>query len=219
MDPVWEKLHSSREWGKYPAEDLIRMVMRTFKSEIPSQLHVLELGFGGGANLAFFLNEGFQVYGVDGAPSAVENTQSRLIKLVKEGQTFKLLMKDFIDLPWPDHSFNIVVDHLAIYANRWAEIQKSFAECYRVLKPGGYLYSRSWAQGCDGYKSGEMLEPGTSQNPTEGPCTNMGTSHFFSQEEIVDLFSEYQAPNIRQSTMIDHSTQEQVVEWLVWAQK
>lgn len=117
MDSIWEKLHSSREWGKYPADDLIRVVMRTFKNKNSNQQSVLELGFGGGANLAFFVNEGFNVYGVEGSPSAVKITNSRLEGLVKADQHFELVAQNFMNLSWPDHSFDIVVDYCAIYAN------------------------------------------------------------------------------------------------------
>ncbi len=76
MDPIWEKIHSSREWGKYPADDLIRTVICTFKKSDADRLRVLGVGFVGGANLAFFVNEGFNAYGIEGVPSAVKNTNS-----------------------------------------------------------------------------------------------------------------------------------------------
>jgi len=219
MDPIWEKIHSSREWGKYPADDLIRTVMRTYKKSNTAELDVLEVGFGGGANLAFFVNEGFNVYGIDGAPSAVKNTLERLQGLVKPDQVFDLVSQNFADLPWPDHSFNIVVDHWAIYANSTSDIKAAFAECHRVLKPGGHLYSRSWAQGCTGFDTGTVMEPGTSNNPTKGPCKDMGTSHFFNQGEINEILAGYADRQIRLSTISDQSTGEQVIEWLCWARK
>jgi len=124
-----------------------------------------------------------------------------------------------VKLVWPDSSFDIVVDYWALYANPLTDIKKTFSECFRVLKPNGYMYSRSWAQRRAGYDTGEMLEPGTSINPTEGPCANMGTSQIFGKDENEDLFSDFSDRQIRLSPVVNQKTDKRVIEWLVWAQK
>ena len=136
MDPVWEKLHSSREWGKYPAEDLVRTVMRSFGSIDRSKLEVLEIGCGAGANLGFFLNEGFKVAGIDGSPSAIESAGKRLAAYSEKPD---LRVGNFVELPWESNSFDIVVDYFALYANRMDDIRKTLSEIQRVLRSGGKI--------------------------------------------------------------------------------
>lgn len=218
MDPVWEKLYSSREWGKYPAEDLIRTVMRTYKGRNLSEMRVLEVGCGAGANLSFFLQEGFRVCGIDGAPSAIAAAKKRFGRYCQNGM-LELGVHDFTKLPFDDQCFDIVVDYLAIYTNRWADIKSAHQECYRVLKESGHLYSRCWALGCRGCNTGNFVEPGTSENPTEGPCSEMGMSHFFSETEIREICSIYSSSAVRKIEITNLGGEPVELEWAMWAQK
>ena len=45
---IWDSIFSSKEWGRYPSEDLIRFIARNFyKAEKRSSIKILELGCGG----------------------------------------------------------------------------------------------------------------------------------------------------------------------------
>ena len=51
----WEKIHSSKDWGRYPNEYVVAFAMKTFsEGKDKSKVTVLDLGFGGGGNLKFF---------------------------------------------------------------------------------------------------------------------------------------------------------------------
>ena len=79
----WEKIHSDREWGKYPNEELIRFIGKYFfkiEFEKRNKIKILELGVGQGANVWFLVREGFDVYGVDISNSAIEKMKNRLKK-------------------------------------------------------------------------------------------------------------------------------------------
>lgn len=219
MDAVWETLHASREWGKYPSVDLVRTVMRGFQDRDKTSLRVLEIGCGAGANLFFFLREGFQVCGIDGAPSAVRKAGERLGGLKQPGQEFDLRVGDFQRLPWPAESFDLVVDYISICTNRMAEIRATLAECRRVLRPGGFMFSRAWSRGCLGDGTGNQIEPGTSDGPTAGPCENTGTSHFFSREELDELYAPFARRDLVQVTYDWKSREYRTIEWIVWAMK
>jgi ubiquinone/menaquinone biosynthesis C-methylase UbiE len=229
MDSVWEKLHSSQEWGKYPAEDIIRKVMRTYRQRSNREkTKVLELGCGAGANLSFFLSEGFQTFGVDGAPSAIKAAHERFEPLKNENQIFELTCSTFDKIDYPDEFFDLVVDYFAIYANSMSVIETTLANAFRLLKPGGRFYSRSWGTLCHGADTGEIFEIGTSKNPESGPCCNMGVSHFFSLEELQNLFSQWSEVEITRvfsesvsAFSSDRSESKpvggQIEEWVVWA--
>ena len=221
MDAVWEDLHSTRSWGKYPAEDLIRRVMRAHRDvETRQSTKVLELGCGAGANLSFFLQEGFQVVGIDGAPSAIEAAKERLKPFKSENQLLELETCYFEDIDYPDASFDLIVDYFAIYANRMSVIDDILESAKAMLKPGGRFYSRCWGTKCEGFETGKILEPGTSENPTCGPCANMGTSHFFSLEELQDKYADWSSVEIFQTISREATNDDQVIEeFTVWAVK
>jgi SAM-dependent methyltransferase len=67
---AWNKLFSDRTWGRYPSEDLVRFVARTFGNGEGKS--ALEVGCGPGANLWYLAREGFETCGVDLSPVAVE---------------------------------------------------------------------------------------------------------------------------------------------------
>lgn len=216
MDAVWEDLHAARPWGTYPAEHLIQTVMRTYRHPNErAQTRVLELGCGAGANLSFFLAEGFQTWGLDGAPSAIAKAKDRLA--AAPGQTLDLSVQVFEDITFPNQSFDLVVDYFAIYANPLAMIDKTYAKARALLAPGGRFYTRVWGAACTGASSGEMLEPGTSRNPTAGPCKDMGVSHFFAREELEARFSSWGDVQITRILTEDGSGTS-IEEFVVWVQ-
>ncbi len=216
MDDVWETLHASRPWGKYPAEHLIRTVMRAYRApEERAQTHVLELGCGAGANLSFLLAEGFQTYGVDGAPSAIAKCRDRLRPA--PGQILNLSVQVFEDLNFAQTRFDLIIDYFAIYANPLSVIDTAYGSARRLLKDGGRFYTRVWGTACTGATTGEMIEPGTSRNPTSGPCKDMGVSHFFSREELEERFRPWGDVRITRS-ITEEPDGDVIEEFAVWVQ-
>lgn len=219
MDSVWEELHASRPWGKYPAEPLIRTVMRAYRTpEVRAKTRVLELGCGAGANLGFFLAEGFQTYGLDGAPSAILKAEQRLRSLAADGQALDLKVQTFEEIDYPPNSFDVVVDHFAIYANPMVVIDETYEKVHRMLAPGGRFYSCVWGARTTGANSGIMLEPSTSLSPTEGPCRDMGISHFFSRPNLEAAFLDWTDVQITHR-LTEEAVGDCVEEFIVWAQK
>src|SRR5262249_51180391 len=111
-DPKWEQIFSSRPWGKYPPEPIIREVMRAFsKNADRKQVRMLDLGCGPGANTWFMAREGFSVSGIDGSASAIAQNRQRL---ANERLSADLSVGDFtVALPWPDQTFDGVIDNVA----------------------------------------------------------------------------------------------------------
>jgi SAM-dependent methyltransferase len=216
MDAVWEDLHAAKPWGKYPAEHLIQSVMRAYRTpELRAQTRALELGCGAGANLSFLLAEGFQAWGIDGAPSAISKAKGRLT--AAPGQTLDLSVQVFEDIIFPDQSFDLIIDYFAVYANPLAMIDATYARARALLAPGGRFYTRVWGTACTGALTGEMLEPGTSRNPTAGPCKDMGVSHFFTQDELETRFSGWGDAQITR-ILTDDSSGTTIEEFVVWVQ-
>ena len=78
-DSVWESIFSSRSWGRYPAEDVVRFVAREVSAEKDRiKLKALELGCGPGANLWLLANEGVAFDAIDESKTAVLQAKARL---------------------------------------------------------------------------------------------------------------------------------------------
>ena len=221
MDEVWETMHGSNGWGKYPAEHLIQTVMRALRSRnIRHKTEVLEIGCGGGANLTFLVNEGFNVTAVDGSVSAVKNAKKLITPLLKSGQRCDIDVLYFEELDYAEGQFDLIIDYLALYANKTSVIYPTIDHIYQYLKPGGYFYSRVWGDKTHGAASGQILEQGTSENPEAGPCENMGVSHFFNEKELLELYHRWSDLKLWRLTSYETKKQENFIEeWVVWAKK
>ena len=210
----WDEKFSTRDWGKYPPEDLVRFIGRNYKSAPRSETAILEVGCGPGANIWFLHREGYRVAGIDGSPAAIEKAGLRIIS--ENGHLGHsapdLRVGNFCKLPWPDNAFDAVIDIFAVYANTTPVISETIAEVNRVLKPGGRLYAKLWGTKTTGFGTGVEIEPHTFDDIPIGPCHNMGVSHFFDAAEVRERYAAFQIDAIdtinRSDTIIDSHIEE-----------
>ncbi len=198
MDRIWEEIHSTREWGQYPAEYVIRFMARNYYSADRGSIKVLDFGCGGGANTWYLSREGFDTYAFDGSESAVLHTGE---KLSKEGLKADLRVLDGTKIDYGNDFFDAVVDCVCVYANSMKDIVKMYEEIYRVLKPGGKLISSCFGTQTTGYATGEEIEKDTFINLESGPNEGRGTSHFYKMEDLEKLLKGIGFKNLKTDTM------------------
>ncbi len=166
-DPKWEEIYSSRSWGKYPPEELVRWVAKNFyQIHKRDSVNILDVGCGTGACSWFIAREGFSVYGIDGSSAAIRVARERFDH---EGLRGEFTVGDFIDLPWPDEYFDGAIDVVALNHNTLTASRHVLSEVRRVLKPGGYFFSMTFKDGCWGDGTGQPIEPHTFQGISEVP--------------------------------------------------
>ncbi|OJX68181.1 class I SAM-dependent methyltransferase [Magnetospirillum sp. 64-120] len=214
----WDELFQRRSWGRYPPEELIRFTSRRF-SQVENRLavRILEIGCGMGANLWFFSREGFSTYGMDCSSTALAEAKRRLD--AENLPIAELATGNFTTLPWPDNHFDMVADIEAVVANPTAQARATVAEVLRVLRPGGVMFSKLFGVRTNGSGTGEMVEPGTTANPTEGPCAGLGLTHFYTEEDIRALFSGFAEVSVDYVERSDGGGAVRVHEWVVGATK
>jgi len=104
---------------------------------------VLDAGCGGGRNLVYFLRNGFDVYGIDPNPNAVEAVKRLAYGLVSNLPLSNFNVAAAEDLPFDDSVFDLVISSAVLH---FAADEKHFdamlQSMWRVLKPGGYLFAR-----------------------------------------------------------------------------
>jgi ubiquinone/menaquinone biosynthesis C-methylase UbiE len=218
-DNNWEAIFRDRAWGKYPGEDLIRFVARSFFSvENRATIKILEIGCGTGANLWFLAREGFQTYGIDGSRTGVDLAINRLNIEVPDWQG-SVVIADAINLPFNDEFFDAVIDIEAISCNSFTDSKLIYKEMARVLKSNGKLYSRCFVTGSAGDSTGEKLGYNF-YFPTLGPMGNLGKVRYTSQDDISDLLPDtVSLVELDQQVLRGNLTLNPVKEWLITAKK
>jgi SAM-dependent methyltransferase len=186
-DPAWERVFREQEWGKYPPEHVIRFVARSFYGASDRRaVRLLDLGSGPGACTWFMAREGFSVSAIDGSPTAVARLQARL---GGEGLAADARVGDFVTLPWPDATFDGVVDNGALCGNRFEACRAAVEEVRRVLRPGGAFLSANLTDRSWGHGLGREVEPNGFTDIREGPLAGKGFNLFMSRAQVDALYA------------------------------
>lgn len=217
-DPVWEKVFSSQAWGKYPAEELIRFVARNYYKALDrSRVRFLEIGCGPGANLWYLAREGFGFVGVDGSASAIRQAAERLdAECPGWRERGELHQGDIGRLPFPDHSFDAVIDNEAVCCNDFDASVGIYAEARRVLKDDGRMFVRTFATGCWGDGTGEKIGH-NAWHCAEGPLEGKGLARFTSLEEIPLLMEGFDNIATELLTWSLNERRHVIKEWIITA--
>lgn len=217
-DPVWEKVFNAQAWGKYPAVDVIRFIARNFYSvPVRKDLRLLEVGCGPGANLWYMAREGFSVYGIDGSETAIEIAKKRL-NAECAGWGGELRCGDITNLPYPDNTFDGVLDVEAIYSNSIENSKRIYEELFRVTKPGGKMLSITFAPKTWGDGTGERVGH-NAWIVSEGPMTGKGFVRFTEKDEIEGLVNGFKVENLELVTRTTNTLKNEIREWIIEAVK
>ena len=184
---LWEEIFSSREWGKYPSETLIRFIARNFYNVSDRKaINILELGLGTGTNLWFCAREGFTVSGIEWSKAGVDRFLKRMndeglkdrIKDIKIGDYYTMLDE------FEDESFDAIIDVASLCCNDFEKTRAIFLKSLTKLKKGGKFYSSHIAKGILGFDEslGEYYEP------KEGIYQHTGKLRFEDEKGLARLF-------------------------------
>ncbi|MGC4019290.1 MAG: class I SAM-dependent methyltransferase [Muricomes sp.] len=100
--------------------------------------HILDIGCGGGANIAKMLKD-FPSSTVDGIDYSKESVLfSRKTNAHELGRRCTIRQGNVMSLPYPDQSIDVVTAFETIYF--WPDLDKAFSEVRRVLKPDGIFF-------------------------------------------------------------------------------
>lgn len=150
----WDNIFKKNKWGKYPDMSVIRFIANGYKKKDKKKLKILEVGCGTGANLSFFIEEGFNTYGIDGSKVAIKLAKK---KLKKEKKNSKLFVGDIQNMPFRSNYFDCIVDCECIYSNSFSDSKIILKEIKRILKRKGSFFSKTFANGTYGDNNGVKL--------------------------------------------------------------
>lgn len=150
---------------------------------------VLDLGTGNGRNLAW-LAETFKVRGIgyDISTEAIKQAKQRAMT---EGLPLSYEARSIVGtLTVPDESQTVVLDMMTSHFLKEAERRALIDEIFRVLKPGGFLFYKTFLLDEDRHAK-RMIKENPAEEANSYIHPEIGVAeHVSSEEEIESLYGE-----------------------------
>lgn len=163
----WQDSYLRREnFIFYPHEEVVRFVSRLIRKRVglaewrDSQprggaQRFFDVGCGIGQHIIYFAENGFDVYGIDMTPAAVEFARHWARTQGIDDAERRIRISPAQSIPFEDDAFDVVVARGVLDSMTRDLAQTACREVARVLRPGGYFYTDLIARG-----RGSALGPG-----------------------------------------------------------
>ena len=118
------------------------------------RMRILDAGCGSGRNLVYMLREGYEIYGADADPQAVEATRQLAAALAPDLPAGNFRIESLEAMSFPDAFADVVLSSAVLhFARDDGQFEAMLRGTWRVLKPGGLLFCRLASSiGMDGMK-------------------------------------------------------------------
>ncbi len=186
----WEKA-DQLPWLK-PTDDVYYLAHKWSEAGFHK---ILDLGAGLGRHSIYFAKQGFEVSAIDISEYAMKHLKTWS---EKEALSIDVQQGDIVSLPYEDNSFDCVFAYHTISHTDSQGIKRIIGEIYRVLKPGGEVYTSisSKYSGEYLYSGYPKIDENTLINQEDGPEKDV--PHFYAnREEILKLLENFHIDRIR----------------------
>jgi SAM-dependent methyltransferase len=121
----------------------IYLLDQIMRGRFDARQRLLDAGCGGGRNLTWFLQSGYDVCALDADPGAVAAVQAMSASLSPSRPPPDVRVGGLDALPWPDASMDAVISSAVLhFARDDGHFERMVGELWRVLRPGGLLFAR-----------------------------------------------------------------------------
>ncbi|MBU4486626.1 MAG: class I SAM-dependent methyltransferase [Candidatus Delongbacteria bacterium] len=137
------KAHGKDGWASTEeTKDFQKTLENVFKNEyVPKTGRFLELGCGAGEMSLWFAEKGFDVYGIDISPTAVEWAKE---KASKQDMKADFRVGSVLDLKdYKDNFFDYILDAHCLHCIIGDDREWFLKSAFRVLKRGGFFFSET----------------------------------------------------------------------------
>ncbi|EOZ92270.1 ubiE/COQ5 methyltransferase [Indibacter alkaliphilus LW1] len=122
----------------------IYLLDQILKGRFSKEMKILDAGCGEGRNCIFFLNAGYQIFGVDADPIAVQMAKTFAHTIDRKYDLYRFQRAMVQDMPFHTSAFDALISSAVLhFAKSEADFFKMMDEMMRVLKPGGIFFLRT----------------------------------------------------------------------------
>lgn len=113
------------------------------KGRFDQRTRILDAGCGDGRNLVYFLRHGYDCFGADRDPAAIDRARSLAAGIAPALAHDQFVAAHLEHLPWADGSMDAVICSAVLhFADDNAHFGRMVAEMGRLLAPNGLLFAR-----------------------------------------------------------------------------
>jgi tellurite methyltransferase len=113
------------------------------RNRIKPGMRILDAGCGFGRNLVYLLREGFETFGMDSDPRALQETRRLAASIAPTLPLDNFRLETVEAMSFPDAFADVVISSAVLhFATSENHFQSMLAGAWRVLKPGGLLFCR-----------------------------------------------------------------------------
>jgi SAM-dependent methyltransferase len=195
----------------------VRFIARNFYGKKRGTVRMLEVGCGPGANTWYLAREGFDVYGIDGSKTAIQEAKARI-----EGEELKanLCTGDVISLPYESGYFDLVIDVECLCANSGDNTDCILQQIKRVLKDGGLFYSLTFTDKMYIGKSSKKLGRLEYSEIPDGPLAGKGFVRLTDRHSIEKLYGKhFDIISVDRVERTDRNGSVEICEWIIVCEK
>lgn len=198
----WESIYShGDQCNRYPYDSVVTFVHRyRDRTLAPENTCILEVGCGAGNNLWFAAREGFDVYGIDGSPSAIKYAKDRFAEEKLKGE---FQIGDFTDLPYPDEMVDLVIDRAAVTCVNFQGAVEATNEIHRVLKPKGKYFTFVFDTDHTSYTPNDSDADGYISEIKNGTMVTVQASCYYDENRLKNLLPASKWKILSQRKVID----------------
>jgi len=183
-----ERYRSNTQMSIWPWSDLVSYVIR-YAKPARKQIRVLELGCGAGANIPFFLGQGFKYYGIEGSNTIINKLKESFPKIENN-----LLAGDFTKQIQFEEKFDLVVDRASLTHNNTDGIKNCLELVYDKMEKNSMYIGIDWYS-TEHYNYSNFVKKLDMYSRTEyskGQFANVGTVHFTNKSHLLKLFKKFE---------------------------
>ena len=187
-DPIWENLFSTRDWGKYPSEEVIKFYKNSTLNRV-TRPKVLDAGSGKGSCSWFMSKEGGNVTAFDGSMSALKN-----IPLISKEFNIKNKIDTVLgDITNPkiflNNRYDIILDNISLCVNLEENIINAYTQYFDLLNNNGDFLSVTLGKKSTGVDTGIKIKNNTFIDVEIGCMKDRGMITWFDFETLTKIYS------------------------------
>lgn len=215
----WNNVFKKKNWGEYPAEDLVRFIKKLKKKLLKKRIKVLEIGCGAGGNLWFFAKEKIYFDAIDISNIALAKVNKIFQNKYKKYKNYKksIISCDVLNMPESLQNYDAIIDSESLCYLSIKEFKDIENEIYKKLKKGGLFWSRIFSNKTSGSNSGKKVSK-SFRIPSFGPLKGYGPTRILKVKDVKKIYSKFWK-SIEVTELIRKNNKNIVHELIVEAKK